>query len=338
MQKRTKKIVCVAVLACVVVVAFLVVLCSRNGEKSAPHETRPLFDVLDSANMMLVTPVGLGEHAKGRVISGRLYKNFVQLLRQADAEESLQDTFKTECAVGLHIKLFRDTLSVAELRIAEKIGRIGDDVGVWTPKKMRTIGMANTFLREQGINFRPCSDVSAELSDAPINALNDLILSADTAVGTPLYELVKDADRVVVGFTKIITRKSVSKKEDILDPKHNQNRVELDSSQLRELISLLREPKKESFAGMCLCLPRAKVTFYRDSSVIMTVDVFGHDFDSLEKHPMGADFNSTGIWNSAHPEKFKAFFERVNPSAAAGMQKMRRMPPAYIDGRKSAAP
>lgn len=288
--------------------------------------------------MMLVTPVGLGEHAKGKVISGRLYKNFVQLLRQADAEESLQDTFKTECAVGLHIKLFRDTLSVAELRIAEKIGRIGDDVGVWTPKKMRTIGMANTFLREQGINFRPCSDVSAELSDAPINALNDLILSADTAVGTPLYELVKDADRVVVGFTKIITRKSVSKKEDILDPKHNQNRVELDSSQLRELISLLREPKKESFAGMCLCLPRAKVTFYRNSSVIMTVNVFGHDFDSLEKHPMGADFNSTGIWDSAHPEKFKAFFERVNPSAAAGMQKMRRMPPAYIDRRKSAAP
>ena len=43
----------------------------------------------------------------------------------------------------------------------------------------------------------------------------------------------------------------------------------------------------------------------------MTVDVFGHDFDSLEKHPMGADFNSTGIWNSAHPEKFKAFFERI---------------------------
>lgn len=318
MSCKNKKIICVAVVACM---ALVLAGCSGDSAGEKPHKTEPLLSVLDSANMMLVTPVGLGDRAKGKVVSGRLYKNFVQLLRQADAEESLQDTFKTECAVGLHIKLFRDTLSVAELRIAEKIGRIGDDVGVWTPKKMRTIGMANTFLREQGINFRPCSDVSAELSDAPINALNDLILSADTAVGTPLYELVKDADRVVVGFTKIITRKSVSKKEDILDPKHNQNRVELDSSQLRELISLLREPKKESFAGMCLCLPRAKVTFYRDSSVIMTVDVFGHDFDSLEKHPMGADFNSTGIWNSAHPEKFKAFFERVNPSAAAGMQK-----------------
>ena len=304
-----KTLVCCGLLAALVLAG-----CSGDSAGERQHETLPIFSALDSANMMLVTPVGLGDRAKGKVISGRLYKNFVQLLRQADAEESLQDTFKTECAVGLHIKLFRDTLSVAELRIAEKIGRIGDDVGVWTPKKMRTIGMANTFLREQGINFRPCSDVSAELSDAPINALNDLILSADTAVGTPLYELVKDADRVVVGFTKIITRKSVSKKEDILDPKHNQNRVELDSSQLRELISLLREPKKESFAGMCLCLPRAKVTFYRDSSVIMTVDVFGHDFDSLEKHPMGADFNSTGIWNSAYPEKIKAFFERLNPN------------------------
>jgi hypothetical protein len=333
MKNMWKLIVCCGLLA-----AFMFAGCSGDSAGGKPHETKPLMEVLDSANMMLVTPVGLGDRAKGKVVSGRLYKNFVQLLRQADAEESLQDTFKTECAVGLHIKLFRDTLSVAELRIAEKIGRIGDDVGVWTPKKMRTIGMANTFLREQGINFRPCSDVSAELSDAPINALNDLILSADTAVGTPLYELVKDADRVVVGFTKIITRKSVSKKEDILDPKHNQNRVELDSSQLRELISLLREPKKESFAGMCLCLPRAKVTFYRDSSVIMTVDVFGHDFDSLEKHPMGADFNSTGIWNSAHPEKFKAFFDRINPSPATGAQKMRRMPPAHIDERKSAVP
>ena len=56
--------------------------------------------------MMLVTPEGLGKHAKGRVVSGRAYQNFVQMLRLADARESLLDTFHTECATGLRVQLF----------------------------------------------------------------------------------------------------------------------------------------------------------------------------------------------------------------------------------------
>ena len=94
--------------------------------------------------------------------------------------------------------------------------------------------------------------------------------------------------------------------------KQGPNKVELDSSQIRELISLLREPKKESFAGGCLCLSKAKVTFYRDSSVIMSVNVIGNDFGRLEKHPLALESN--GIWDAAHPEKIKAFFERLDPN------------------------
>ena len=121
--------------------------------------------------------------------------------------------------------------------------------------------------------------------------------------GKPLYEIVKDADRATVGFTRFIAHKS-----DFDKPR--KNKVELDSSQLQELISLLREPKSESFAGGCLCLSKANVTFYRDSSVIMSVKVIGNDFGQLEKHPL--DLESNGMWVSAHPEKIKAFFERLD--------------------------
>ena len=304
MQRRNKKkIVCVAVLACVVVAAFLAVLCCRDGGEGAPHETKPLIEVLDSANMMLVTPVGLGDRVKGKVISGRLYENFVQLLRLADAKETLLDTFHTECATGLRVQLFHDTLSVAELRIADKIGYVGDDVGSWTPKSAVTMARIVTFFRGQGINFRPCSVGSADQSEEGEDALAQLILSHDTAVGKPLYEIVKDADRATVGFTQILMHK-----QNI--GKRNHGKTELDPDQLQELISLLREPKKESFAGGCLCLSRAKVTFYRDSSVIMSVNVIGDDFGRLEKHPLALE--SKGIWDAAHPEKIKAFFERLD--------------------------
>lgn len=307
MKNVWKLIVCCGLLA-----AFMFAGCSGDSAGDKPHKTEPLLSVLDSANMMLVTPVGLGDRVKGKVISGRLYENFVQMIRLADAEESLQDTFSTECAVGLHIKLFRDTFYVAEMRIAEKIGRIGDDVGTWTPKSAVVMARIITFFRGQGINFRPCSVGSADQSEESEDALAQLILSSDTAVGKPLYEIVKDADRATIGFTRFIAHKP-----DLGKPR--KNKVELDSGQLQELISLLREPKKESFAGGCLCLSKANVTFYRDSSVIMSVKVIGNGFGQLEKHPLALE--SKGIWDAAHPEKFKAFFERINPSPAAEPQK-----------------
>ena len=299
--------------SCGLLAALLLAGCSGDSGSSRPHETKPLIEVLDSANMMLVTPVGLGDRVKGKVISGRLYENFVQMLRLADAEESLQDTFHTECAVGLHIKLFKDTLSVSELRIAEKIGRVGEDVGVWIPKSSVTMARIVTFFRSQGINFRHCYVGSAELSEEGEDALAQLILSSDTAVGKPLYEIVKDADRATVGFTEIIMHEAGTKKSKIRIPlvKQDRNRAELDSSQLQELISLLRKPKRESFAGGCLCLSMANVTFYRDSSVIMSVNVIGKDFGRLEKHPLALE--SAGIWDAADPQAMKAFFNRIKP-------------------------
>lgn len=325
MQKRNKKkIIGVAVVACM---ALVLAGCSGDSAGEKRHETRPLFDVLDSANMMLVTPVGLGEHAKGKVISGRTYQNFVQLLRLADAKESLQDTFHTECATGVRIQLFHDTLSVAELRIAEKIGRVGDDIGVWEPEKPVTMGKVNVFLRSQGVNFRPCPIGTAEVSGEPDFALNGMILDHDTAVSTPLYELLKNTDYAVVSFTRLISPKFIASKnkKDALDAIDQElqkpRKVELDSSQLQELLSLLRTPKRESFSGGCLCLSRATISFYQDSVNTFRLHVIGSNYGSLEKHNLLSGPGASGIWESSNPQALKAFFDRVNPSAAAEPQK-----------------
>lgn len=315
MQKRNKKkIIGVAVMACM---ALVLAGCSGDSAGEKRHETLPFFGALDSANMMLVTPVGLGEHAKGKVISGRLYKNFVQLLRQADAEESLLDTFHTECATGVRVQLFHDTLSVAQLRIADKIGYVGDDIGVWEPEKPVTMGKVNAFLRNQGVKFRPCPIGSAEVSEDPDFALNGMILDRDTAVGKPLYELLKDADHAIVSFTgivspKFLTQKKTRKKlDDAVAELQKRRNVELDFSQLQELLSLLRTPKRESFSGGCLCISRATISFYSDSVKVFNLHVIGSDYGTLEKHDLLSGFGASGIWESANPQALKAFFERI---------------------------
>ena len=314
-KRNNKKFIGIAVLTCVVAAVVFAVLCARGASADEePHETRPLFDVLDSANMMLVTPEGLGEHAKGRVVSGRPYQNFVQLLRLADAKETLLDTFHTECATGVRIQLFHDTLSVAELRIAEKIGRVGDDIGVWEPEKPVTMGKVNAFLRNQGVKFRPCPIGSAEVSEDSDFALNGMILDRDTAVGKPLYDLLKDSERAIVRFTGLVMPKSLADKknkvEAVLELQKRRN-VELDSSQLQELLSLLRTPKRESFSGGCLCISRATISFYQDSVNTFRLHVIGSDYGTFEKHDLLSGVGASGLWESANPQALKAFFDRV---------------------------
>ena len=284
--------------------ALVLAGCSGDSAGERPHETLPFFSALDSANMMLVTPVGLGDRAKGKVISGRTYQNFVQMLRLADARESLLDTFHTECATGVRVQLFHDTLSVAELRIADKIGYVGVDIGVWEPEKPVTMGKVNTFLRNQGINFRPCAIGSAEVSENPDNALNGVILERDTTIGKPLYELLKNSERAVVRFSRIVSPKSITQKKN--------NTAELDSSQLQEFLSLLRSPKRESFTGGCLCIPKASITFYRDSVEAFRLHVIGEDYGRLEKHDLVLGLGASGIWESADAPALKAFFTRLS--------------------------
>ena len=303
-KRNNKRFIGIAVAACVVAAVVFAVLCARGASADEePHETRPLFDVLDSANMMLVTPVGLGEHAKGRVISGRTYQNFVQLLRLADAKETLLDTFHTECATGVRIQLFHDTLSVAELRVADKIGRVGDDIGVWEPEKPATMKKINQFMRNQGVSFRPCAikDSSTDVS----GVLESMILEQDTAIRTPLYEIAKNANRAEISWGLSCTRPRTT---------------ELTEEQLQEFISLLQNTKRESFSGGCLCLPRVTVRMFRDSVEILYLENFG-DGKGLEKHLLESDFGAGGFWESSNPQAVKAFFDRLKKQVKDCRQK-----------------
>ena len=310
-----KMLVCCGLLA-----ALALAGCSGDSAGKNRHETLPFFSALDSANTMLVTPEGLGDRAKGKVVSGRAYQNFVQMLRLAEARESLLDTFHTECATGVRVQLLHDTLSVAELRIADKIGYIGDDVGVWEPENPLTMEKVNTFLRNQGVNFRPCAIGSAEVSEDPDYALNGMILERDTTIGKPLYELLKNSERAVVSFSRIVSPKVLTQKKnkkklaDAVAELQKSRNVELDSSQLHELLSLLRTPKRESFSGGCLCIPRASITFYRDSVEAFRLHVIGADYGRLEKHDLVLGLGASGIWESADAPALKAFFERIHPS------------------------
>ena len=291
MSCKNKKIICVAVVACVVVVVAFAVFCTRGdsaGER--PHETLPFLIALDSANMMLVTPEGLGERAKGKVISGRAYRNFVQMLRLADARESLLDTFHTECATGVRVQLFHDTLSVAELRIADKIGYVGDDVGVWEPERPVVMRKINQFIRHQGVNFRPCA-----IKDSTTDALESLILENDTAISTPLHEIATGANRARVSW-------GLSLKCD------KPTTTELTKEEFDEFVSLLHAGK-ESFSGACLCLPYATIGLYRDSVKVMTLYAIGRNFERMEKREL--DFHAAGVWSSADPQSIGAFFDRL---------------------------
>lgn len=309
---KNKRVICGIAATCVVVAVSLAVFCERINGDFSRHETLPLIKALDSANTMLVTPEGLGKYAKGKVIDGRTYQNFVQMLRLADAKESLQDTFHTECSTGLRVQLFNDTLPIAEFRIAEKIGRIGNDIGVWEPEKSVVMKKINQFMRNQGVIFRPCA--VREDSTSMQDVLKSMIFESDTAIRTPLLDIVKNVDRATLSFPKILSHANELDKENM-----KSHRVELSQEQLTEFLNLLRDSKKESFAGGCLCLSKATVTMYRDSVEVLELKVFGTHYEQLEKHLFESNFGASGIWESSNPEAIESFFRRFNPQ-----QKMHR--------------
>lgn len=314
MKNMLKLLICCGTLA-----ALMLAGCSGDSTGEKPHKTEPLLSVLDHANMMYVEPVGLGDRAKKTVIRGRFYRNFVQLLRQADAEESLQDTFKTECPTGLRIRLYRDTSSVGELRIAEKIGRIGDDVGTWTPKNAATMKKVNGLIRGMGINSRPCATGDSETLAGPENVLYGMILEADTAIGIPLDDLLRGVNEVTIykpGFIPSTEMRSFvdalkeGKKFDV--KKESALNMQLDSSQVQELLSLLRNTKRESYEGHCLCIPHLTISFFRNGKLVLKLNALGKDYRRFEKNQQERDYEKGGYWESADPQALREFIKRVS--------------------------
>lgn len=428
-----KKILCFAASLCV---AASLVCCSdkagsETAKKSEAHETVSLFALADSADRMEVVPVGIGDAVKPSTIDGRLYRNFVQLMRTTGGIESLKDSVGTSCSTGLHITLQKDAQEIAKMRFTDIVVRLGDDKGFWIPKK---VGKINKFLSDVGIKYMPCEvkdslressesqsqmvesfvqknmqnaqvdfvkdsmpdavadlvskripalkhtynkffakdafegvvslNVSAEgensivtvtssttekpVFDEKIQAmvsswklpvekgssfllqlkfaksmgvdtlkenhktqmkkisedvnqtlkdLDDLIFVADTALGTPLYEIAKTTNRLTVTFTQKKCEKS--------------NSVTLEGEKFHDFVTLLQNTRIETFAGQCMCVTHANIVLFRDSVNVMELHAVGDGFSYLEKFGNETREFAGGAWKSSKEAEIDQFFEKL---------------------------
>lgn len=428
-----KKRLCFATAFCVA--AFLAgcgdKASSENAKKVEAHETLPLFSLADSADHMEVLPVGIGDAVRPSTIDGRLYRNFVQLLRTTGGVESLNDSVETSCPTGLQITLLKDSLEIGKFRLADIVIRLGYDKGFWIPKK---IGKINKFLNDVGIKYKPCESrdslkendesesqvvenfvqknmqkgqvdfvrdgmpnavsdfvsaripslkhaynkfiaksafeglislnvtvdgdkptvaVASSTTNAPafdekiqsmvsswkipvekgtafllqlkfvqslvgeslnkehetqmkkisedvnqtLKDLDDLIFVADTALGTPLYEIAKTSNRLTVTFSKKKCEKS--------------NSVTLETEDFQKFVKLLQNTRIETFAGQCLCVSHADLVLFRDSVNVMELHAVGEGFSYLEKFGNETREFAGGAWKSSKEDEIDQFFKKI---------------------------
>lgn len=431
-----KKRLCFATAFCVA--AFLAgcgdKASSENAKKVEAHETLPLFSLADSADHMEVLPVGIGDAVRPSTIDGRLYRNFVQLLRTTGGVESLNDSVETSCPTGLQITLLKNSLEIGKFRLADIVIRLGYDKGFWIPKK---IGKINKFLNDVGVKYKPCEsrdslkendesesqavenfvqknmqkgqvdfvrdgmpdavldfvsaripslrhaynkfiaksafeglvslNISADgekstvaLASSTTNTpafdekiqsmvsswkfpvekettfllqlkfarssagdslkkehkmqmkkisknvnqtlkdLDDLIFIADTALGTPLYEIARTSNRLTVTFSKKKCEKS--------------NSVTLENEKFQEFVKLLQNTRIETFAGQCLCVSHADIVLFRDSINVMELHAIGDGFSYLEKFGNETQEFAGGAWKSSKEDEIDLFFKKVEAS------------------------
>lgn len=146
----------IATLLVVVVILATLFLCFGNKDSVQEIKREPLslFAALDSADFMVAYAEGVGDVNRKKIVDGRFYRNFVQLLRTDRMWESPRDSFRTNCKTGLRITLYKDTTFVAEFLFADLVGRVGVP-GTWIP---RHLGKINRFLSDIGVQFVACSD------------------------------------------------------------------------------------------------------------------------------------------------------------------------------------
>lgn len=156
-----KKILIVLAIITAALVCFFT-LAKKGSEGSAQESTQPsqnlsLYAVADNANMVRATSVGLGKKERHRVISGRLYQNFVQLLK-TNGRLNEKNVFTDDCKEGLVLEFYRDTVLLGNFRMTSRIGR--DSVaGVWETRHMAKV---NKFLKDQAIQFVACPEANVQ--------------------------------------------------------------------------------------------------------------------------------------------------------------------------------
>lgn len=344
-MKLIAKIAAVVICLCAITFFLLRGMQEPVPENKSESVKLNLFETADSADFMIAYAMGIGDVKRKRTIDGRLYRNFVQLLRTDRMQENAQDTFATECKTGLRLAFYKDTTLVDEFLFADRFGRDGV-TGVWIPRRL---GKINKFLKDNGVQFMACSDSTHGMQklDAPeensrpiftmpeigaarkrkkdldenavtenvpdeilngtitnnvLDALDGLILPADTAVGEPLYKQVQNCNRGEVSFYK-----KVDNRDSLVQV------VSLTEKLLDEFKNLLKTCRYETFASSVDNQALfSKTTLFQDDQVVMEL-WNSKKYEWISKFPMsnGKNLGSSGTWFAADPGALQAFFDNL---------------------------
>lgn len=349
-MKSFVKVLVAVVLVLVLGVSLYQFISSR--EKGIAPQKLSFPEALEKADRMEVTAAGLGKIERSKIIDGRLYQNFVQILRVGLLYEHPQDTLESDCKEGAYITLYRGADSLDRFRFTTAFNREGS-VGYWSTPRLHKI---NKFLKDVGVPFRGCkieSDMVTEKSEktevmtvpkfkkrhgkrdadfseiqyevdrdgnvfelgdsvkkqvaVTMELLNELIFPADTALGTPLSELVRDCNRAEVIFN---CNEDCKKEVRVASKK-----VVLDSVQLAEFKKMLLNPTFETFAGSTVSRAETVITLYKDSAEVLELWTIGSGFGNIDKHQRDKDFDRGGAWYKKEPKDLDAFFAPIKAAA-----------------------
>lgn len=316
------------------------------GEKS-------LLGVTDRANMVMVASVGLGREERRKVISGRLYQNFVQLLKTNGVMDD-KLTFSDDCNTGARLEFYRDTVLVGEYRLTDRIGKDSSD-GVWLPRR---ISKVYKFLRDQGAQLMACNsngDVSITKLDSAENTRPDLSMPKFGKARNARKNMERDAAldsvaRVAVVLSQLNSAveenaqmalslldemimaqdtavgeplssvlKKVSRMEvSFLDSTGKEmKKVELTAEQRDDLKTLLNRGEYETFAvtGESIFVERVRVSLYKGTENLGKLVPLNSKYGHWVKkiRQENDGLTITGHWVSVNPDALKAFFSIFSP-------------------------
>lgn len=337
----------------VVISAVGVAIFFHNENTAKVPQKLAFAEVLEKADRMEVAAVGLGKIERSKMIEGRLYKNFVQLLRVNHFSGILPDSTQSECQTGARITLYRDTVALGVYRMTTQLDREDASERVLLHK----LPKVNKFLKDVGVPFRGCKVEQGETSDnmekpkaltvpkfkkrhgknetdstdvlqyetdenyrvyviddsvrkqvdVTMDLMNELIFPADTAIGTPLYELAMECNRAEIVFHC----KDACKGETHEDSR----RIVLDSETFNAYRNLLKNPTIETFAGNHLPRASAVITLFKDSAEVVELWAYGHGFGNMDKHQRGKNFEQGGAWYTNDPAELDALLMPLREAA-----------------------
>lgn len=349
-MKLSLKLILAFVLAALLgIAAFCLLMGSR--EKVSESQKLNFAEILESADHMEVTAVGLGKIERSKVIDGRLYKNFVQLLRVHHFREVLPDSSKSECQTGARITLYKDTVALGVYRLTTFFDRVDA-----SERFVLHLPKVNKFLRDVGVPFRSCKTETKEFwadaeklealtvpkfkkrrskqdtdssvvqqyevgEDGRVYVLDDSVKKQVDVTMDLLNELIFPAD-TALGTSLYELALTCNRAEVTFNCKEctgqdfgTSKSVVLDSMQLSEFKKLLKEPTFETFAGGGLPRSSAVITLFKDSVEIVELWMIGKGFGNIDKHQRDDHFEKGGTWYKSEPRKLDSLFTSIKIAA-----------------------